>query len=80
VPTIDTQQFETGGSAHPHNDIFVIDAYGTGTTQLTDPPARAGGPSWSPDGKQIAFHSTHDAGQLEVFAMNANGTRIMNLT
>jgi Tol biopolymer transport system component len=36
-------------------------------------------PVWSPDGKRIAYVSSRD-GNLEVYAMNANGSEQINLT
>ncbi|MEU6998013.1 S9 family peptidase [Nonomuraea sp. NPDC046570] len=35
--------------------LFVVDADGEETRQLTDGDFHAGGPSWSPDGERIAF-------------------------
>ena len=36
-------------------------------------------PSWSPDGKQIVFHSDRDGNQ-EIYLMNADGSNIRRLT
>src|SRR5215217_1928328 len=60
-------------------DIYVIDADGTGQTNLTSTKTIIEDePSWSPDGKQIAF-TRADAGDVhadqDVYVMNANGTR-----
>ena len=38
-------------------DIFIIQADGSGLTQLTDFPGVAADPDWSPDGRMIAFRS-----------------------
>jgi Tol biopolymer transport system component len=59
-------------------DIYVVDADGTGQTNLTSTKTIIEDePSWSPDGKQIAFTravagDVH-AGQ-DVYLMNADGT------
>ncbi len=44
----------------PNYDLFVMNADGSGLTQLTDAPGEDGFPSWSPDGTKIAFSSTRD--------------------
>src|SRR6185503_1321065 len=60
-------------------DVFVINADGTGRTQLTDNPAEDFDPVWSPDGTQIAFR-THRDGDEEVYLMNADGSNQRNLS
>jgi Tol biopolymer transport system component len=40
---------------------------------------RGSGPSWSPDGRRIAFVSTR-SGALEVHVMNADGTDVVQIT
>jgi dipeptidyl aminopeptidase/acylaminoacyl peptidase len=39
----------------PANDIWVIDLTSKALTRLTDETVYAGPPSWSPDGRQLAF-------------------------
>ena len=53
-------------------DIYVMDADGTGTTQLTSSDANDRAPAWSPDGSRIAFSRSSDGGH--VWVMNADGT------
>ncbi|MBC7877833.1 MAG: PD40 domain-containing protein [Anaerolineales bacterium] len=60
-------------------DIFVVNADGTGRTQITDHPAEDFDPVWSPDGTQIAFR-THRDGDEEVYLMNADGSDQRNLS
>ena len=62
-----------------HSDIYVMNSDGTGQTNLTSTKTIIEDePSWSPDGKQIAF-TRADAGDVhadqDVYVMNANGTR-----
>src|SRR5439155_11866140 len=44
--------------ADPNYDIFVMNVDGSGLRQLTDAPGEDGFPSWSPDGRKIAYSTT----------------------
>ena len=50
-----------------------MNADGSGKRNLTRNPAQDGSPSWSPDGRRIAFVSNRD-GRLEAHVMNADGS------
>lgn len=60
--------FTTNG---PRLGIALMNADGTGRTELTNDVAYAQSPSWSPDGTRIAF-----AGQDGIYVMNAEGTDV----
>lgn len=60
-------------------EIYVINADGSGLTQLTDTTGFDGEPFWSPDGTKIVFTSSRD-GQAEIYVMNADGTDPVRLT
>jgi eukaryotic-like serine/threonine-protein kinase len=61
-------------------DLFLVRSDGTGLRKLTDDPARDRGPSWSPDGKRIAFYSNRDGGKYEIFAIEPDGSGLTQLT
>jgi TolB protein len=60
-------------------DIYRIDANGTNLVNLTNHPARDSTPSWSPDGKKIAFMSDR-SGRWEIYTINADGTKPLAIT
>jgi Tol biopolymer transport system component len=74
-------------------EIYVMNADGTGQTNLTNSLAWDGYPSWSPDGQRIVFQTDRDDSGMsvtaivpsslgyEIYAMNADGsnqTRLSN--
>jgi alpha-tubulin suppressor-like RCC1 family protein/Tol biopolymer transport system component len=59
--------------------IYVIKADGTQQKRLTPVENNDGFPSWSYDGKQIAFCSNQH-GNLDIFVMNADGSEDRRLT
>jgi Tol biopolymer transport system component len=60
--------------------IFVMNADGSGVTQLTY-GSGASEPDWSPDGTKIAFsQGPVSYGRSEIYVMNADGTGQMRLT
>jgi eukaryotic-like serine/threonine-protein kinase len=61
-------------------DLFLVRSDGTGLRKLTDDPHRDRGPSWSPDGKRIAFYSNRDAGKYEIWVINPDGGGLTALT
>ena len=76
--------FTHGG---PVRTIYVINADGTGLTQLTtsDGTYADGWPRWSPDGTKIAFFrggfdTLLQRNFWDIYVMNANGTGLTNIT
>jgi TolB protein len=66
--------------AASNGEIFIMDADGGNARRLTDRPGFDGGPSFSPDGKRIAFYGKTAEGNYEIFVMDADGGNITNLT
>lgn len=55
-------------------------ANGSDAVRLTNGGAATdAGPSYSPDGRRIAFHSNR-GGDFEIYAMRADGTTVVNLS
>ncbi len=68
-------------------EVFVVNADGTGLTQLTNAPGKQSGwPRISPDGSVITFYSNADLvgnnadGGDEVFIVHPDGTGLVQLT
>ena len=61
-------------------EIYVMDADGNNHRRLTNHPARDFSPSWSPDGKKIAFTSNRNGGNIQIFVMDSDGQNLNRLT
>ena len=60
-------------------DIYVVNADGSGLTDLTKSQGWNSSPSWSPDGGRIAFMSDRDK-NWGIYVMNADGSEPARLT
>lgn len=60
-------------------EVFVMNTDGTGITAISNSRGDDMYPSWSPDGKRIAFVSRRD-GNLEIYVMDADGSNQTRLT
>ncbi|HEU0303072.1 MAG TPA: hypothetical protein VFR32_00690 [Gaiellaceae bacterium] len=62
-----------------NQEIYRMNADGSGQTRLTNHPAVESEPNASPGGAKIAFVSGRD-GNWEIYSMNANGSSVTRLT
>lgn len=69
---------ERNNSLHQNWELYLVQPDGTGLTRLTSNDRVDTSPSWSPDGRQIAFRSRLE-GSADIFVMDANGQNWRNL-
>ncbi len=63
------------------SDIYLMSASGQNLRQLTKHPADDCDPSWSPDGRQIAFVSARDGEEVTaIYIMDTSGNSLRRLT
>jgi Tol biopolymer transport system component len=62
----------------PNNDVFIVNANGTGLVNLSEDAASGGWPSVGPSGR-VYFQSRLDDAE-EVYGVNEDGTDLENLT
>lgn len=70
----------SSGPPHAEN-VYVIDADGTGLVQVTNDPAAEFDPTWSPDGTHIAYrHQVTDDRSTDIYVIEVDGTGARNLS
>jgi len=68
-----------GKLVNGNRDIYVVDSTGKNPERITTHPGEDFAPSWSPDGKQIAFNSRRD-GETEIYMVNDDATGLKRIT
>jgi TolB protein len=61
-------------------EVWVINSDGSNPVNLTNDSATDGRPSWSPDGRTIAFVSNRVGGTFAIFTMSADGGNVFQVT
>ncbi|MDE0300618.1 MAG: DPP IV N-terminal domain-containing protein [Candidatus Poribacteria bacterium] len=61
-------------------DIYVMDADGRNPRKVTTHDEEDGNPTWSPDGRQIAFESNRNGGNIQIWVIDADGKNPVRLT
>ncbi|HEV8593495.1 MAG TPA: hypothetical protein VGQ55_15425 [Pyrinomonadaceae bacterium] len=62
------------------SDIYSARSDGSDLRQITRNAKKNAAPSFSKDGKKIAFVSTRDSDKYQIYVMNADGTNVKRLT
>ena len=70
--------FHSSRDANP--DIYVVQGIRQEVTRITTHPATDWVPTWSPDGKRIAFVSDRNNNQSQIWVIDADGKNLMRLT
>jgi Tol biopolymer transport system component len=68
---------------HPGEDIYVMNADGSGLRRVTSDPATDFDPTWSPEGKRIAYRHQDDIGDdrnTDIYVVSVDGSGARNLT
>lgn len=61
------------------SDLYIKSVHGTAVTQLTNDPANEVMPTFSPDGRRVAFSSDR-AGNWDIYVMDAAGGQPVQIT
>jgi len=81
-PSPDGSRYVMALEVEGQTDIFVVNADGSGLTNLTRHPANDASPIWSPDGRYIAFVSNRGGAiwLRQLYVMRANGSDVRQVS
>ncbi len=63
-----------------NSELYVMDAGGGNQRRLTNHRGKDLSPTWSPDGKKIAFVSDRNEGSFQIWVMDSDGANPVRLT
>jgi len=75
----DGKQLTHDSIGERQEDIWIMNADGSGRRKLTDDPYKDRAPAWSPDGREILFFSDR-SGRYEVWTIRTDGSRLRQRT
>ena len=67
--------FTSNRDGQDNLEIYVMNADGTGQTNMTTSPGTDRDPTWSPDGSTLAFTSARN-GEEQIYLMSADGSNL----
>ncbi len=76
----DSSQIAFESTRTGQSELYTMNADGSNAERRTFAPGEDRPGSYSPDGRQIVFHSTRDNRDFEVYIMNADGSDQRRLT
>ena len=75
-----TIAFDRSSPDDPEGQLWTVRPHGSGLHQLTNLQGGAQAPSWSPDGRRLAFTTQTRGGRSDVATMRADGSGLRILT
>lgn len=74
------EKIAVGKWVNGNRDIYVLDGSGKNSQRITTHPQEDFAPTWSPDGKLIAYYLEKGGHQDQIYVMKPDGSGAKNLT